>query len=327
MLIAWIFMSIILTNFYKGQLYSLMTAVASVNPPESLQQILDEKLLMSTFSYYTGKYRYRRLSTLLDFILPRLMQGKGGVDYPLFYERLKKTVKFISMEPEEFIEKYLEGRPVEAKRENITFPATFVILSDENEVRKLKWLLKTFSGKKIIAGPTMNSFVYRTTWLSPRNFFSKFLKFSLYRFKESGILDLWDDKSKMFDQVKFLDKMGNVLSRKNDEERGKIGKRVNTDNYFQFIESERNGHRPLLVSEQLSMHVFSVVLILYATCAGVCLVVFAIELVYSNSMAFRTRFYKIWVFLSSVVKTGKCLCSFKCGFRRIFPSISKKIEG
>lgn len=284
LLCLWLLLSSTLTNFYKADLSSAMTTVLPFKVPGSIEEMVQNDMFITTFTYYyknsvLDSSELQTFPQLTDQLLPSLMIGEAGIDYPQYYDELHSKVFFAKQASSSYrFLKELHGGIVETDKGNRSFPSIFIVLSDKSKLDDIQWLIKSFSRKQILKGPDAMNFMFRSTWIGLRNYFFYFSEDALYRLKESGIMDLLQDKYDMGRRIFNLNGVGKDFQFDN-------GMDIKSINYVQFCLTSHysDGQRQLVVP--LPMKIFIVVLFAYFVCIGISLTAFVVENFHKRCLA------------------------------------------
>jgi len=256
---AWIWYCFILSNWYTGQLFSSMTFIPPLKIPDSIEKIVGQKLKIITLNYYYSQTTEKFKTQLTNIILPQMMKGTAGVDYPMYYQTLEKSVisPRYSAANKDFVTGWLNERKIYTNVKDMLFPETFCILSTLDKLTLLRSQFQSISNKALVFGPTANVFMTREAYFVTRNYFSKIFQFGMFSLSQSGIGDKVMEKMSTRRLVGSLKKV-DELTKNITAGYGNIIR----SRFFQFLESQKHVHEPQ-VETPIDLEIIYVVLALY----------------------------------------------------------------
>lgn len=204
----WLFALTILTQSYKGKIFSILAKEIDPEWPNSLEQLVTQPYeLFTTYASFDGKYVH---SLLKDSFL-KYFKGVPGVDYPEEYATLKESLIFHQDGPEDLatgiLIKNRFGRLPPINNDSWVasewerwedLPSTdFAIIDTQSEIDKFTSACKMYSNlitRNAVSKPRpFPGFMVITPWLTDRNFFRPFFRKYLAWFYESGVLTKLDE--------------------------------------------------------------------------------------------------------------------------------------
>ncbi|CAG7704626.1 unnamed protein product [Allacma fusca] len=199
-LVIWCLMTIVISNGYKGTLYSLMTAFVPPTTPTSFEEILASKYFLVTTAIYiknkksvgaissNNKLRYDLKNYSNDPTLQKILRVERN---------LMETVVYTSSFMDQLVFSNTEdGQDVKLglpnSRERFRVPPTHIFIERDWQVKLYLLLVKLSKSKEIpIMGPRIDFDVVRTPFLVQKNIFSPAITNCLFQMVESGLWDLW----------------------------------------------------------------------------------------------------------------------------------------
>ncbi|CAG7829805.1 unnamed protein product [Allacma fusca] len=189
--IFWAYAALIISNAYKGALYSVMTSMSLPLIPTSLQDILDTAafLVTTSFCYIPRKIgRQSLLHTTIDQMMGETLPPPESSNAIV---QFRDTLKFSPHTIAEVVFCQMEQCRPEF-RAGFKIPETHIFLGDEHEVVLYSLILK-LSQKEItvLRSDGLDLFLQRVPFLIQRNFFATLYTKYLFWIVESGIWELW----------------------------------------------------------------------------------------------------------------------------------------
>ncbi|CAG7830578.1 unnamed protein product [Allacma fusca] len=197
MVSLWALMCVVISNGYKGNIFSLLTAISSPQVPQNMDQILElNTSLITRAAYRSGN---GQIKSLIHYTIFELKQ-QGSLKYHLndTISRLSNKVAFTSAQTSEIA--FSQTGP--GVKSNATYShvprkipqlaKTYIYIGDAEDVSLYSMLLAVTKKKPLILqGPTIDLFWQRLPILVLRNFFTEAYTQVALRIVESGLWYLW----------------------------------------------------------------------------------------------------------------------------------------
>lgn len=198
-LASWLFTSIVLSNFYTGSLFSLITTDPPPNNiPASVRAMLASHIFIGTTNYYFIKINESqkegvRYSIFKDLVLAPMIDADDGTNP--YYKTLWKATYFFNVTNKvELIKKMSENLPVNTDQGPQLIPEMFALLSSESDIKIFTDLIHRNTGYVAVKAQGSigdTAFISRNPWIGQRNFFLPLFKSILGQLVESGLYDRW----------------------------------------------------------------------------------------------------------------------------------------
>ncbi|CAG7717273.1 unnamed protein product [Allacma fusca] len=194
----WALTCVVITNGYKGNMFSLLTAISSPQVPQTLDEVLELKThLMTRAAYRSTKGDVK--SMIHNTIFELHQHGSLSFNLHETISRLSHRVVFTTAQTAE-IAYSQTGQGIKSNSTYLHMPGkfpqlpkTYIYIGDAEDVSLYSMLLAVNKKKPLILqGPTIDLFWQRFPLLILRNFFTEVYKQAMFRIVESGLWSLWD---------------------------------------------------------------------------------------------------------------------------------------
>ncbi|OXA60349.1 hypothetical protein Fcan01_04758 [Folsomia candida] len=192
LILLWLILSFFCGVFYKGSLYSFVTARQSPTVPLSLEKIVKEDLaiMMSTTIGH-----YPELICPLGIILQDLLSShvdSSSDSFSLLLTKIFSKTEWLIGDESELAKNISLGRNVQVHpNSTLRLPPTFVMLNGATDLTSFIQSMKYFSKSLVIKSQEETPFVFRVPWLVTRNFFYDLFSHGLGALVESGVYQRW----------------------------------------------------------------------------------------------------------------------------------------
>ncbi|CAG7727996.1 unnamed protein product, partial [Allacma fusca] len=194
----WAMACILISNCYKGNMFSLLTAISTPQVPQNLDEVLELKThLMTRVSYQAANQEMKSLVHNTIFELKQY----GSLSFKLneTISRLSNKVVFTNAQTSE-IAFSQSDRGIKSNSTYLNMPGkfpqlpkTYIYIGNAEDVSLYSLLLAVAKKKPLILpGPTIDLFWQRRPLLVLRNFFTEVYMQQVFRIVESGLWSLWD---------------------------------------------------------------------------------------------------------------------------------------
>ncbi|CAG7726254.1 unnamed protein product, partial [Allacma fusca] len=210
----WALMCIVISNGYKGNMFSLLTAISSPEVPRNLDQILNLKTPLITGAAYEDGYG--EINSLIHQTIYEVQQHEHlSSSLNQTISRLSNKVVFTTSEISEMISSQTYQRitvnktSLPSSGKMFELPKAYIYIGEAEDVSLYSMLLAVTKKKPLILpGPNIDLFWQRVPMLVLRNFFTEVYKQAAFQIVESGLWHLWEQyenvHSKLLEMKKFI---------------------------------------------------------------------------------------------------------------------------
>ncbi|CAG7734161.1 unnamed protein product [Allacma fusca] len=207
----WSGVSLVLSNAYKGALFSFLAATTAPPIPQNLEELVRGNYFLATTSHYVKGSTREPLSLLYYALNETLEYGimnekRKDVLQELEYQTvfLKSNLSIIASShvkldkgplPQRglssFPKSLLEGSNL--VNNSVVLPLNYILIGEEDEIRLFEFMMQSLKNSRrfVGIGPTIDLFVKRTPVYIQRNFLYPVFNWNLYQIFESGLWERW----------------------------------------------------------------------------------------------------------------------------------------
>lgn len=273
---TWIFSMIIMSNAYKGNLFSFLTNRPAPVVPTSLEALVQENIQIVTLTIIFAPNG--NFSVLKHDILADLMRGVAGVHYPAYYVKLNRSVLFTDVKNNSLmLRRIVDKEKVAFDIKTESFAPQFVLLSPVEGMNNWAFYLRTFTNLVVLDGKEISAFSSREVWLVERNYWANYFSTGIGRLVAGGIYGKWETN---FDKSLTLKDVTNILV----ERGGEVALRDRLPGLFASVVLGGRGRAGVETGRKipLSMYSFRWGTYGYGILIGLCVVAFCLELCLSS---------------------------------------------
>jgi len=292
--VLWTFMAIVISNGYKGRLFSLITSPGSVSYPNSVEALVNsESMLFSTSGW--------SIPEKIDlFLKSKNVEVKMNARYRKLKERLHIVRDYQHMvdnrwygviamyTPMDLISNMVNNKIMESNGDNITIPSTRINYLDTKRNMEMAYLfVKVYTkyifkyGGQVFMAPTARQ------WIFKRSYFTWYFKPFFQGIDNSGIHHRWAFHHDVHERLLYMKKIAKRLEEGKDQIHKRKAIKMSPITFLlnHKILSALVDHENL--EKALSLHVFSVFLLLLAYSILVGIIVFGAEMIWGK--VFRAK--------------------------------------
>lgn len=284
--IFWLIMSLFCGVFYKGALYSYLTAQPVPTVPQTLEEVVQENLAIVTSTKMKSKAHpddifYPLANILKDLLGGEVNQTRKQSDafaYRLqtIYERVEGLM---SEEAELARNVSLKLKVAVHPNTSVALPGRFVLVDGIEDLTAFIEGMKYYSKSFVIKSSEVTPFVMRVPWLVARNFFYDLFSRGLGALVESGLYQRWIRLSHIGAQLRDLDKFEGDLDNEDDV------------NHYARLLLATNYHKKYLSEAQhVSLNLMKMPFAFCAIFGLVPIVVLILELIFKNRVELLISF-------------------------------------
>jgi len=272
LLVAWLLLSFIVTNAYKGVLFTILAMVELPAEPKTLQELVEAKdYNVITISAFSGgglitssvKQHLRKIFAKSD-----VLQLRDQV----LYEQLYPRIILMPLNPVPLFSKIT----LQKEYHNVSLSVNFVILDKVHSVESIRQLFSMFySNRTIVTGQKFELFSTRRQWLSKRKHFFKLMYPYLNGIIESGIFGRWERFARIVLDIKRIKALyAEAVKAKIDMTTDRFTPK---DNILAFMFLPFRKHFAETTFEPISLKFFSVFAVLFGYSIACCITAFVFE--------------------------------------------------
>ena len=267
LVMIWIAMAVLLSNDYKGVLFSQLTTPSDPPYPKNLQEAVNFGLPMVTVSVVRSGNR--SLSAARQKIDEILATGNENTNW---YRKMNSTLSFIEAGIPKIISSIVDKIKISSDGRNLTISDETIFLDAKENVILFAQLIPIFDRKnKFKIGSDLNSFSTRSQWMLGRNYFSRLAEPYLRSLCESGIYSMWNFYEQLISRYWSISDAFDLINR---------GSKMEFKNPGNLIARLLKVHHipPTFKSKAVDMEYFSVLAFLWIYCITVSAVFFLAEI-------------------------------------------------
>jgi len=242
LLVMWILLALVMGKAYKECLCSTLSSILLPHAPETLAEILDSDLIITTFSQLEKLDKTKEKSVIKSEIGKLLEEVRHETfntsQLEQQYKNLKARLKNIdSPNHLNFFVKVLNQDPVFLEGIRIVMPGIFLIFDSQEVIREIE-LMTLYFGKNLfqLGREDFLFFQYRSQWMFQRNYFLELVYPYLQAISESGVYDRWNYYHGVRTQLNLLHKVKNILKLRT----GDSSLRIREENILSFLFSNKS---------------------------------------------------------------------------------------
>ncbi|XP_021947976.2 uncharacterized protein LOC110845779 [Folsomia candida] len=214
---CWLLVSFILSNGYKGDLFSSMASQRLPAVPDSIPDLVTHynlPVLTTTKHYLDGKYAH---PTLKDIVLIDMAEGLIAAQQSL-HMQLRDRLVFINGTDAALIANISRGIGVKSDLGHLLeITEDFALVSSEYDAKRFSILARRFTKFIPIQNPNQVSpYITRVPWYGYRNFFTTIFIPALGSLVESGIYERWVKYKELLTMILSLYEVDDKISRRNE---------------------------------------------------------------------------------------------------------------
>lgn len=280
LLMMWMFIALLISNAYKGVLFSFLTTPAAPIVPMNLKEMVNSKYFLATISAQ-GKVGNVTSTAkgYINQIIEDLKNGIGTSSLP-DYEALRS--KMIFFDPildvsSLFVPSFTQVDNIlpAGVSPNHSVPAELIFFDGREKVKLFGEVSSLFSSNVFIMGDTFDLFTSRDQWVFERNTFLRLVFPYLQGVGESGIFARWQNWLNMIKDSKSIRYVRWKLSCYSKYT--KVSNEHNILAYVLFKPYTARGDNS--EPKPISIEFFNMLGKLFSYCVIVCCVVCALEIV------------------------------------------------
>jgi len=193
----WLLMTIVISNGYKGVLFTLLTTNVLPWTPKTLAEAADSQLFLTTVSGHGQVLSFETpvsiALTQISNVLGRIDQGKIETQNKAAFRKFKDSLAFIDTAKQYSLFRNIGKNFQMANGTNVSIPTDGIILFDsEQEVNIFENLHELYTNKVVRRGEKVELMSERTQWMTERNAFLRLAYPFVQGVYESGVYNKWD---------------------------------------------------------------------------------------------------------------------------------------
>ncbi|OXA48211.1 hypothetical protein Fcan01_16973 [Folsomia candida] len=212
LILLWLIVSFFCGVFYKGALYSYVTARQSPSVPLNLEEVVKGNLaIMTSTSITSGQGLICALEMIIPGLLVTYIESSSTDSFYFLLTSISNEIKCLRGDESELAKNFSLGGKVQV-HPNSTIPLqpTFVMLNGATDLASFIRSMKYFSKSFVIKSQEETPFVFRVPWMVARNFFYDLFSNGLGALVESGIYQRWRELSDIGVQLVALSRTDGV---------------------------------------------------------------------------------------------------------------------
>ncbi|CAL8143030.1 unnamed protein product [Orchesella dallaii] len=311
----WYIMMVVVTSVYKGKVFSFLTKTAEPVWPLNLKQLVHTSYTLMTLTSHLVVGGYSNIpskrSTFREIVLPEIMQGEPGVDYPVEYYLLNRTVLYYKKPDYDLVTKVIlnekrkkliptiskvnatsiitdSGNMDDVSKDFKVPSIRFSIVDTQLNVDKLALAFRIFLEDSSVAVSNsilIPGYITRLPWSVEKNYFYPLFINGLSQLQESGIFDRWEKYCDRLEVRSFLLEIDYQLRKMNYN--ASVIMNVKPEYWYNFIFSSSQGFIKSPESIVLTFKLFSIVLTVCGSAIGLSVGVLVIEIISKSKALIR----------------------------------------
>jgi len=285
--VLWLLLSLLVSNAYKGVLFSFLATPTVPRVPETLSEVVNSNMLIATSSEFEEiiddkRVRKAKLQKWIESYLEKLRAGTTSVNQDEdTYIKLKESMlcvrnnrltnMFIAMESGTEIDSVIRGKSI-----NCTIPRKLIFIDEELFVDLFGELNSLFTNNVFIQGRSLDLFTETEQWVVQRNAFLRLLRPILSALEEAGLYTRWEYFENILSVNKILKSTRKTVLNALKESKSLFSAKDNVLAYLLF-----KPYTAISVTEPvpISLKFFKVFALLFAYCLAICGVAFFFEII------------------------------------------------
>ena len=280
LLVAWMLLTFLMGNAYKGVLFSLLTSVSIPVVPDDLQEVIQSRYLVITTSALKEFKENQRMvksaaKVYIRSIVEAVEEGKLNISYVNWYKELNASMVFMNpADASDLFVSLMTRSELQSEKGNFSIPQKVILINPEKEVQVFEELNTIFTRNVLVLGETLNLFSTRTQWVFRRNAFLRLVLPILVGLEESGIYAKWEYFSEILSSRVHLQYAGRVLNKHFNGSKSQFSIKDNIVAYMLFKpHTARSNPRAVPITVEF----FAIFALLFGYCTAICAVVFILE--------------------------------------------------
>lgn len=193
---VWLFAAYIVSNEYKGCLYSVMTSDPIPTVPESVADLV----LHTSIPYYIMKhYRnsYGETTQLMHNVIDDYPNKLKHLTYDQVVQKFIESCLIFLSNPRVVFRKMANNLKVYTNKGMAGVSENFVLISENEDMNLFAALIKRHMNMFVIPGKKLSSLNSPMPWFGIRNRFAQLMSTGLSRLEQSGIYHVWNKYSRL----------------------------------------------------------------------------------------------------------------------------------
>ncbi|CAG7829622.1 unnamed protein product [Allacma fusca] len=211
LVVLWSGVSLVLSNAYKGALFSFLAATTAPPIPQNLEELVRGNYFLATTSHYVKGSAGEPLSLLYYALNETLQYGIMNEKRKDVLQELESKTVFIKSGlsviasshveqnkgqlPQRGLSSFPNTLLGESSKVNnsVILPLNYVLIGEEEEIHLFQFMMQSLKDSRrfVGKGPTIDLFVKRTPVYVQRNFLYPVFNWNLYQIFESGLWERW----------------------------------------------------------------------------------------------------------------------------------------
>ncbi|CAG7730988.1 unnamed protein product [Allacma fusca] len=204
-LAIWITTAIVITNGYKGLLFSSLTGTTLPHLPSNMEELIRSKVFLLSTSHYFSQYNFSKESLIHLSIEQILEEGHPTKQMRKSLRQLYKNVVFTNSSISEIAftrSSKAKGYKIQSPSKRFELSPDHILIGTKREISLYSLLVKLTKRKVgLLKGSSMHLFLQRSPLLILRNCFTPQFTGTIMQIVQSGLWTLWlkyeDARSKL----------------------------------------------------------------------------------------------------------------------------------
>lgn len=294
--LLWLFACLVVSNSYKGKLFSFLTSVSDPVMPKTLRELVQQESTIFTFSRINFGTQEVPWSLVKDIVLEEIMNGQvANVNFPGYFVKLHEMTRFhgVNSIPTMFVgQLFIQNHNLpQIKRSDLgigsqrrptpeDIGSTINILDSKIEILRIRYQLRLFGKKEnwVSDARPVEDFVILQTVAVKKNFVYPILNLFFGQLRQSGLIDRWSRLYELYNTFSTLMRTKNiVIERKvKPEFITRIKYSIRAEQWLRYVKMEGKYFEKLADDDKpLSMGIVRMVWILggfFLSIASVCFI-------------------------------------------------------